>query len=104
MTFKALLDDRAARTDASSAVQLPIRDAAGTDTLVEMFPGLDRERSITDLLSAALDNVEAAPTCIPRDTVIREDDQGDPVYEDAGLAPKLPALVRKHTKALETSD
>jgi hypothetical protein len=109
MTFKTLLDDWAARkasvkTKASYAVKLPINDAARIDALTEMFPGIDRERVITDLLSAALDYVEAAFPYIPGGAVIREDDQGDPVYEDVGLTPKFLALVKKHQKALETSD
>lgn len=70
MTFKTLLDDWAARktrvkTKASYAVKLPINDAARIDALTEMFPGIDRERVITDLLSAALDYLRRRSPTFP---------------------------------------
>jgi hypothetical protein len=33
--------------------------------------------------------------------VIREDEYGDPVYEDTGLTPQFLELVRKYQKQLE---
>jgi len=106
MTFKALLDAWAEQQDPqvireSYAVRLPVEDAARIHALAEMYPGVDKERVITDLLSAALDQVEAAFPYVPGHTVIREDDQGDPVYEDIGLTPEFLQLVRKHQQALD---
>ncbi len=109
MTFKTLLDDwakqkKTPKTKERYSVRLPVDDAARVHALAELYTGIDDERIITDLLSAALDKVEAAFPYVPGKTVIREDDQGDPVYEDIGLTPKFLSLVRKHQKSLETSD
>jgi len=55
---------------------------------------------VTDLLGAAIDEVEATMPYIPGSKVIREDDHGDPVYEDAGMTPKFLELTRKHRKTV----
>jgi hypothetical protein len=39
---------------------------------------------------------------VPGEKVISTDEQGDPLYEDAGLMPRLVELTRKHRKRLET--
>jgi hypothetical protein len=38
---------------------------------------------------------------VPGDRVIREDDFGDPVYEDKGLTPQFLDLAKKYRKQLE---
>ncbi len=106
MTFKSLLDAWAAqqeptRTSETYEVHLATEDAAKVHAFAELFPGVDRERVITDLLSAALEQVEAAIPYVPGDRVIREDEFGDPVYEDKGLTPEFLDLVRKYRKQLE---
>ena len=106
MTFKTLLDAWAAehepaRTSETYAVHLVIEDAAKVHALADLFPGVTHERVITDLLSVALDRVEAAIPYVPGDTVIREDEFGDPVYEDKGLTPQFLDLVKKYRKQLE---
>ncbi len=68
---------------------------------MELFPGITQERVITDLLTAALEQAEAAMPYVPGDKVIREDDFGDPVYEDKGLTPRFLDLVKKYRKQLE---
>jgi len=83
------------------AIRLRVEDAARIHALAEMYPGIDEERVISDLLSAALDLVEATFPYVPGKTVIREDDQGDPIYEDIGLTPGFLELVRKHQRALD---
>jgi len=105
MTFKALLDAWAAqqapaKTVETYQVRLRAEDAAKIHALADLFPGVDRERVITDLLSAAVEQVEAAIPYVPGDKVIREDEFGDPVYEDKGLTPAFLELVRKHRKVL----
>ena len=107
MTFKSLLDAWAAeqepaRTSESYAIHLASLDAAKVHALADLFPGVTHERVITDLLSAALKQVEAAIPYVPGDTVIREDEFGDPVYDDKGLTPRFLDLVKKHRKQLES--
>ena len=108
MTFKTLLEswrEGAAdtRTAAEYAVRLPIDDAARLHALAEMFPGRTREQLITDLLGAALQEVVAAIPYVPGTKVISTDEQGDPVYEDAGLMPRLIELTRRYRRELEAA-
>jgi hypothetical protein len=106
MTFKSLLDAWAAeqepaRTSETYAIHLRTEDAARVHALADLFPGITHERVITDLLSVALEQIEAAIPYVPGDKVIREDDFGDPVYEDKGLTPQFLDLAKKYRKQLE---
>ena len=107
MTFKSLLDAWAAeqepaRTSETYSIHLATEDAAKLHALADLFPGVTHERVITDLLSAALEQVEAAIPYVPGSAVIREDEFGDPVYEDKGLTPRFLDLVKKYRKQLES--
>jgi len=104
--FKELLETwrhnaTGARTAAEYAVRLPIDDAARLQALAELFPGRTTEQIITDLLGAALQEVAAAMPYIPGKKVISTDEQGDPVYEDAGPMPRFAELTRTYRKKLE---
>jgi hypothetical protein len=104
--FKELLDSwrqtaSGARTASEYSVRLPIDDAARLNALAELFPGRTREQLITDLLSAALQEVAAAMPYVPGKKIISSDDQGDPVYEDAGQTPRFTELTRQYKKKLE---
>jgi hypothetical protein len=104
--FKELLeswqqDAAGTRTATEYAVRLPLDDAARLRALAEIFPGRTHEQLITELLSAALHEVTAAIPYVPGKKVISRDEQGDPVYEDAGLSPRLAQLTRKYRKELE---
>ena len=106
MSFKELLDswrDTAAepRTATQYAVRLPLDDAARLQALAEMFPGRTPEQIITELLGAALQELGTAMPYVPGKKVISTDDQGDPVYEDAGPTPRFMELTRKNRKKLE---
>ena len=65
-----------------------------------MYPGRTREEIITDLLSVALQELQAAMPYVRGDRVISTDEQGDPVYEDAGQTPRFIELSRRHRKQL----
>jgi hypothetical protein len=104
--FKELLDAwqenaASARTTNEYAVHLTLDDAARLHALAEIFPGRTTEQLITDLLSAALLEVAAAMPYVPGSKVISTDEQGDPVYEDAGQTPRFTELTRKYRKQLE---
>ena len=108
MSFKELLDswrERAAapRTARAYAVRLPVDDAARLAALAEIFPGRAPEQLITELLGAALKEVAAAMPYVAGQRVISTDEQGDPVYEDAGLTPRFMELARQHRRQLEGS-
>ncbi|HVW71151.1 MAG TPA: pilin assembly protein [Steroidobacteraceae bacterium] len=106
MSFKDLLAswrETAAqpRTATQYAVRLPLDEAARLAALAEMFPGRSPEQLITDLLGAALQEIETSMPYVAGKKVISTDDQGDPIYEDVGLTPRFVELTRKHRKRLE---
>jgi len=106
MSFKDLLEswrETAAqpRTATEYGVRLPADDAARLAALAEMFPGRTPEQLITDLLAAALQEIEKSMPYIAGKKVISTDEQGDPIYEDVGLTPRFVELTRKHRKKLE---
>ena len=84
-------------------MRLPLEDAARLHALAELFPGQAIEEIVTDLLGAGLDEIAAAIPYERGPKVISRDDQGDPVYEDAGLTPRFVELTRKYKKSLETA-
>lgn len=88
-------------TTQTYAVHLDLDDAARVHALAELFPGRTREQIITDLLAAALGELAAAMPYVAGPKVIQTDEQGDPVYEDAGLTPRFIALTRKYQQALQ---
>jgi hypothetical protein len=107
MSFKDLLEswrESAAqpRTATEYAVRLPVDDAARLAALAEMFPGRTAEQLITDLLGAALQEIETSMPYIAGRKVISNDEQGDPIYEDVGLTPRFVELTRKNRKKLQT--
>lgn len=89
-----------ARTREAYSIRLNVADAARVQAFAELYPDVDADRVISDLLTMALDQAEAAIPYVPGKKVIREDEFGDPIYEDAGLTPKYLELVKKHARAL----
>lgn len=75
-------------------------DRARVRALVDMYPGKSEADILTELVAAALDEIEAALPYRPGSKVIREDELGDPVYEDAGPTPRFERLVREHLTRL----
>lgn len=88
-------------TEASYAVRLPLEDAAKLAALEEMFPKKSKEELITDLLHAALNELESSMPYVQGSKVISEDEQGDPLYEDEGPTPKFLSLSQKHLRELK---
>lgn len=105
MRFKNLLDAWSRqrpqeKTEERYAIRLDVEDAARLEALAELFPGNDPEHIVSDLLAAALDEVEAAMPYEAGSRVIREDEFGDPVYEDVGMTPRFLELARRHRERL----
>ncbi len=105
MKFRALLDswngeEKPAVTAERYSIRLSVDDAARIAALAELHPGTPVEEIVTDLLSAALDEIQASMPYVPGDKVIHEDDHGDPVYEDTGMTPRFLELVRMHRKQI----
>jgi hypothetical protein len=83
------------------SVRLPLDDAARVLALSELFPGKTPESIITDILSVALAEIEAQMPYVQGDKVIRRDEYGDPVFDDAGMTPLFLDLIHKHLQQLE---
>ncbi|MEM9321371.1 MAG: type 1 pili tip component [Pseudomonadota bacterium] len=99
MSFKALLErwrdtPVTVTTESAYAIRLDVDDAARVEALAALFPGIDAETVIADLLHAALDATEAAMPYEAGERVIAEDEFGDAIFEDVGLTPRYVELVR----------
>ena len=77
-------------------VRLPVEDAAKIRALAEMYPRRSVEEIITDLLSAALVELESGLPYKRGDRVVALDEEGDPLYEDVGPTPRFLGLIKKH--------
>ncbi len=85
-------------------VRLPEHDAARIEALAEMYPLRSREQLITELLSAALDDLEQFFPYQEGERIVSEDEQGDPVFEDAGPTTRFVSLSRAHQTRLRRQD
>lgn len=84
-----------------TSIELPLEQAARLLALQEMYPGRTREQLLLDLLTSALDELEAALPYIPGDRIVSEDDYGDPIYEDVGPTPRFLELTRKYRHQIQ---
>lgn len=94
----SLWEDTASATLTADSyqVKLNIEDAARLKALAEMYPRRHVEELISELLSAALEDVESAMPYVRGERVISHDEEGDPLYEDVGPTPRYLELTRKH--------
>ncbi len=83
-------------TKDSYEVHLTIEDAARIDALAEMYPKRTKEQLISELLSAALGQLEASFPYVQGPTVVARDEMDDAIYEDIGPTPRFMALTKKY--------
>ncbi len=83
-------------TENQFRVRLTESDAAKIAALNEMYPARTQEQIITELLSAALNELEHSLPYIQGNNISEFDECGDPIYEDVGPTPKFAKLTRKH--------
>lgn len=83
-------------TENTYQVKLTKNDAAKIAALAEMYPARTQEQIITELLSAALNELEYSLPYIQGEKVTDFDELGDPIYEDVGPTGKFAQLTRKH--------
>ncbi len=100
-TLRELIDNWEAKastplTDTEYSVRLARKDAAKIAALADMYPGRTQEQIITELLSAALHELESTLPYIQGDRISTFDELGDPIYEDVGPTAQFVRLVRKH--------
>lgn len=82
-------------------VRLPLWDAARIAALTEMYPRRSETELLSELLTAALDELEAAMPYVPGPHVVAEDEEGNPLHEDTGPTPRFLELSRKHFGSME---
>lgn len=82
-------------------LRLPRYEVAKIRALKEMYPGRDEADLLSDLIIAALHELEATFPYIQGERVVAEDENGDPIYEDVGPTPRFIALTRKYAAQLE---
>lgn len=85
-------------------IPLDLESAARLAALGEMYPRRRPEELLGELVAVALQELEASFPYIKGQKVVATDEQGDPVYEDAGLTPRFLALSRKHREELSQRD
>lgn len=90
-------------TAESYVLKLPLYDAARLAALAELFPGRSPEQLIVELLSAGLDELEENFPYQRGERVVAHDEEGDPIYEDAGLGPRFHRLTREHAERLRAA-
>lgn len=79
-------------------VRLPLKDAARLEALLGLYPGVNKVALISQLIGAALDEVEKQMPYKQGDKVVAVDELGDPLYEDIGLTPKYLELRQKYVR------
>ena len=63
-----------------------------------MYPRRSEAELISELLTAALDDLEKAMPYIPGTEVVSEDEDGNPIYEDVGPTPRFHMLLQKYVQ------
>ena len=93
-----------ARTDVRHyRVHLSLRDAARIEAIHLMYPSRSESQLMSDLIRAALDELEVAMPYIPGTRIIAEDDYGDPIYEDLGPTPRFYSLSHEILRRLSAA-
>lgn len=83
-------------TKESDAVRPPIYDAGKITALCDLFPGLTRERMITDLLAASLDELATSFSYQPGDEIA--------AYDEQALTPCFQSLAKAYAQTLSPVD
>ena len=91
-------------TEDSYEVRLSIKDAARLHALAELYPRRNVEELITDLMTAALDEMESVMPYRQGSKVVAFDEQGDPLYEDVGPTLRYLSLTEKHLNRYKRLD
>lgn len=83
------------------SVSLSEKHRALLDKIAELYPMKSREDLIRDLISAALDELETSFPYVQGSKVVAVDEEGDEIYEDAGITPRFVHLSQDHMKDLK---
>jgi len=81
-----------------TSIRLPVHTAAKIEALCEMFPSKTKNEIVTDLLSAALDDVYESFEFVAGEEILIKDEEH---YLDIGDRKTFIDLVNKHFQTLE---
>lgn len=84
-------------------INLSVTDSAKLKALSELYPQRREEDIVTDLLSAALDEVAAVFPYEQGKEIVGYDEEGDPMFNDAGKTARYLELTRKYQKQFAQS-
>lgn len=84
-------------------VKLSLSDAARIEALSGLYPGVNKAELLSQLINAALDEVEKQMPYKPGNKVVSVDELGDPLYEDVGLTPRYLQLRKKFVEKRKTA-
>jgi len=71
------------------------------EALSSLYPLKSPEDLLRDLITVALDEIEAEFPYVQGDQVVAFDEDGFELYEDKGLTPEFVRLSQKHIKRLK---
>lgn len=83
------------------SIKLPVHDAARILALTDMYPARTETQIITELLGAALYELEEAFPYAKGERIITEDEYNDPIYEDVGLTSAFTQKTEHYLHQLE---
>ncbi|KAF1052102.1 MAG: hypothetical protein GAK43_02098 [Stenotrophomonas maltophilia] len=86
------------------SIPLDVETAARLAALHDMYPRRSIEELLGELVSAALEELEASLPYVKGQKIVSHDEQGDPIYEDVGPTPRFLALSRKYLHELNDAE
>ncbi|WP_462382093.1 pilin assembly protein [Pseudomonas sp. Marseille-QA0892] len=89
-------------TERAYGVHLDIESAARLAALAEMYPKRTQEELLSELIRAALEELEASFPYVKGEMIQATDELGDPIYQDVGTTPRFLELARKHLHRLQS--
>ncbi|MFV3369690.1 pilin assembly protein [Pseudomonas sp. NY15435] len=95
---------RGRMTNHQYSIPLDVETAARLAALHDMYPKRSAEDLLGELVSAALEELEASFPYVQGNKVVAHDEQGDPIYEDTGPTPRFLALSRKYLHELTEAE
>lgn len=85
-------------------IDLPHAEAAKVAAIAEMFDVSSEQSIISDLVSAALSELEESLPYKRGSNIVSQDEDGNPIYEDVGPTPEFIRLTKEKLAKLQTAN
>ena len=93
--------DNSKLTPKQLSIRLPIQVAAKISALCDLYPRRTKTEIIGDLLSTALDLLEADLPHANGRQLGNDFEDNEPIYEEIGIRPRFKSLTEMYLKELE---